>query len=118
MNATLAKLDMSHCQARVLLGIESGNSSVSGLSVLLSCNKSNVTQVIDGLVERRLIARVASSKDGRVKILSLTAKGRSVCSELRDVLCDCADTSMAVFTKLEKMMLAKLLKKFTAARAV
>lgn len=116
MNAVLSKLEMSHCQARLLLGIQSGNTSVSGLSVFLCCNKSNVTQVIDGLVERRLITRVASSTDGRVKILSLTAKGRAACDALQDVVCDCADDSMSVFTKAEKALLEKLLRKYVEAR--
>lgn len=112
MNAELSDLGMSHCQAKLLLGIQDGSASVSDLSQLLCCNKSNVTQVIDGLVKRRLITRAASPADGRVKILRLTEKGKGVCKQLERRVCHCADDAMSVFTGGEKVMLLKLLRKF------
>lgn len=117
MNVMLSELVMSHCQARVLLEIQANKTTVSDLSVVLCCNKSNITQVIDGLVARKLLARVASSRDGRVKILSLTPKGNAACHQLRSVLCGCADESMSVFSKTEKMMLEKLLRKYIETRS-
>ena len=46
-----------------------------GIAQRLDVSKSRVTKLIEGLVRKKLIERIADFKDGRVKLLSLTRDG-------------------------------------------
>jgi DNA-binding MarR family transcriptional regulator len=52
------------------------------MATLLHCDNSNVTGIVDGLEERGLAARTPSEGDRRVKLVTITAKGRRIRSHL------------------------------------
>ena len=49
LNASLAGLDISHCQAMLILMVGEGSASVSDLSKALCCSCGNVSQMVDVL---------------------------------------------------------------------
>jgi DNA-binding MarR family transcriptional regulator len=112
LNESLAELDVSHCQAQILLKITEESSSMSALSKMLCCHKSNVTQVVDGLTKKKLIERVASSTDRRVCELKLTPKGKKVTQEIGVILRKQAGTCMNVFSPADKQKFADLLRTY------
>ena len=57
--------------------------SVSELSVLMFCDKSNVTRLVQSLEAEELVQRAPHKHDGRIHCLSLTAAGDRL---RRDVL--------------------------------
>ena len=70
-----AELDLHPAQAGALLQLDSPL-PMTELAVLLACDNSNVTGLIDRLEARGLVARQPSSQDRRVKHVVLTATGR------------------------------------------
>jgi MarR family transcriptional regulator, organic hydroperoxide resistance regulator len=70
-----AELDLHPAQAGALLQLDSPL-PMTELAVLLACDNSNVTGLIDRLEARGLVARQPSSQDRRVKHVVLTAAGR------------------------------------------
>lgn len=55
---------------------------MSWLAVLLSCDASNVTGLIDRLVAMGLVERTESKQDRRVKMVQLTTKGFALREEI------------------------------------
>ena len=116
LNEALSTLDVSHCQAQILLKISEDAVSMSALSKVLCCHKSNVTQVVDGLVEKGLVVRSMSQKDRRACVLTLTTKGKKAMQGIDHALKNQATQCMKVFTPEEKQMLAGLLRKYIGER--
>lgn len=116
LNEALADLGVSHCQAQILLKITEKDLSMSALSKVLCCHKSNVTQVVDGLVEKGLIVRSLSQKDRRACILTLTPKGKKAMKDIEKALKDSAVQCMKIYTPEEKKTLAELLRKYIGER--
>jgi DNA-binding MarR family transcriptional regulator len=52
--------------------------TMSELAIVLHCDNSNVTGIVDGLEEKGLAIRQASPEDRRVKLIAPTAAGRRV----------------------------------------
>lgn len=52
--------------------------SVSELSTLMFCDKSNVTRLVQGLEAENLVQRRPHKHDGRIKCLSLTSAGEEL----------------------------------------
>lgn len=118
MNAALDKVDVSHCQAQVLMKISAqGSISMTALSKELCCHKSNVTQIVDLLTERSLIERVASKEDKRVFTLKLKPKGRALLTTAETMLCKQADKSMDGFSAVERKQFEKLLRKYVESNS-
>lgn len=112
LNDALAELGVSHCQATVLLKIVDEPISMSEVSKAMCCHKSNITQVVGGLLKKELLQRTPLKTDRRVFELRLTPKGKTVVQNLRKVLQDRACSCMGVFTPAEKKSFALLLKKY------
>ena len=114
LNESLADLDVSHCQVSILMKVCDAPLSMSELSKHLCCHKSNITQVVSGLLTKKLIQRTSLKTDKRVAKLSLTPKGKQACMKLERILsgraCDC----MSVFTPAEKKVFSELLEKYIA----
>ncbi len=71
--------DLSVTQCYALEGIvDAGGLTVNELAAHLFLDKSTVSRVARGLVERELVARGADAADGRVVRLVATARGREV----------------------------------------
>lgn len=112
LNDALSSLDVSHCQATILMRVADEPASMSELSKFMCCHKSNVTQVVGGLLKKGLIQRAALKTDKRVSELKLTPKGKQVATKLQTILCGRACDCMSVFTPAEKKAFAELLKKY------
>jgi DNA-binding MarR family transcriptional regulator len=76
-----AEYGLTPAQARVLVIMEEP-APMRNLAERLSCDKSNVTGLVDGLEERSLLARLPDPRDRRVKQLVLTDSGRRLRSTL------------------------------------
>lgn len=112
LNDSLSDIEISHCQATIMLKLVTGSVSMSGLSREMCCHKSNITQIVGGLEKRGFIERSSLKSDRRVSQLTLTPKGRSVALGLKGVLCGCATDCMNIFSVREKKSLSVLLKKY------
>jgi DNA-binding MarR family transcriptional regulator len=61
-----------------------GKTNLSGLAAGINVTPANVTGIIDRLVEQGFVARIHDSADRRVVWLSVTEKGESTLSNLRE----------------------------------
>jgi DNA-binding MarR family transcriptional regulator len=113
MNAALDNVSVSHCQAQVLMQVSAhGSISMTALSKQLCCHKSNITQIVDVLVDRDLIERVPSKEDKRMFTLKLKPKGKKMLLTAEKALCKQAHECLNVFTPNEREQLQTLLKKY------
>lgn len=55
--------------------------SVSALSALMFCDKSNVTRLVQSLEAEDLVQRRRHERDGRIHCLSLTTAGETLCRD-------------------------------------
>jgi DNA-binding MarR family transcriptional regulator len=92
-----AELELSPAQCHVLHLIEPERPIPMGqLAETLSCDKSNVTGLVDRLESRGLVRRRPSAGDRRVKVLVLTPTG----SRLRALLLDRMTAQPAALERL------------------
>ncbi len=112
LNDALTDLGITHCQASVLVKILDGASqTMSSVSKELSCHKSNVTQVVDGLAAKGLIERKNSQTDRRVCTLILTKKGRAISAKAQVLLKHRAELCVDALDARDQMLLMKILRK-------
>ncbi len=112
LNDALSNLEISHCQATIMLKLTEGPLSMSGLSKEMCCHKSNITQVVGGLEKKNFVERKSLKNDRRVSQLALTSKGKKAAEGLKNVLCERATDCMGIFSPSEKKMFAALLQKY------
>ena len=74
-------------------------------------DKSQMTRAIKTLEAKGMIARHACSDDGRVSLLSLTAKGRSFVQDIGVILSGVIDDILEPLTPQERQSLLQVLKK-------
>jgi DNA-binding MarR family transcriptional regulator/predicted GNAT family acetyltransferase len=83
MRPTLADTDLSASAVHAIVELGNhGRLTANQLSQTLLLEKSSVSRMLGRLVERGLVTEAASEADGRSKILSLTADGRSLFAEI------------------------------------
>jgi DNA-binding MarR family transcriptional regulator len=73
-------------QMSALYALSSSNATMGELALNLHCDASNITGIIDRLVERRLVTRQEDPSDRRAKVLALTGKGRQVLDDIASKL--------------------------------
>jgi DNA-binding MarR family transcriptional regulator len=76
-----AEYGLTPAQVRAVVTLEDP-APMRDLAERLSCDKSNVTGLIDGLEERGLVARQPDPRDRRIKQLVLTETGRRLRTSL------------------------------------
>ena len=77
------EFDLAPLQAKLLIALDPGARMTMGeAALLMHCDNSNVTGVVDRLEARGLVARASDSRDRRVKLIGLTEPGET----LRDLL--------------------------------
>jgi DNA-binding MarR family transcriptional regulator len=81
------------------------------LCVLLNCDASNITGIIDRLVQRDLIQRKDSQEDRRIKMIGLTKKGIHLRQVAIAHLEEAGPYGMSQLSAVEKQQLAALLEK-------
>lgn len=104
--------DISICQAMMLQQIQENGESMSKLSKALCCHKSNVTQIVDGMVKAEWVERELCKTDRRVSHLKLTGKGKKLLDVIEAALKKQADKCFGMYSDTEKKQLEGLLKKF------
>lgn len=78
LEISLATLDLTPPQYRLMRSLGEGPSAASALADVLAVTKPSVTAVVDGLVERGLVERRHEEADRRRVAHELTAAGRRV----------------------------------------
>lgn len=78
LEGTLAEHDLSLPQYRLLFVLADESSAQAKLAAKLAVSPPSVTAVVDGLVDRGLVARVSDERDRRKVVHVLTAEGRDV----------------------------------------
>ena len=77
----------------------------------LARDKAQITRLLQSLGKKGLIKKTQSTKDGRVCVLQLSAKGHSTVDDLRHALAGTIDGVLAPLSKRERDTLKTLLKK-------
>jgi DNA-binding MarR family transcriptional regulator len=77
---SIAELDLSFTQIKALCALEADGDerSVKALAQSLGVSLPAMSRAVDGLFERGLVEREEHSEDRRMKVVRLTAAGRSV----------------------------------------
>lgn len=109
LNAALAPENVSYCQAVILLRLQDGKESMSALAELLCCNKSNVTQVVQGLLKKKLVMTSSDEKDRRLTTVALTAEGKAAARSIGSVLSDSAKECLCDLSDADQKALRSLL---------
>lgn len=102
-------------QAMLLLCVGDGHiSSMSQLGKSLCCHKSNVTQIVDHLLDEKLIVRDANREDRRVQNINLTKRGRELVHRIHKEMETHASHCVSGLTDAEAETLSDLLAKYIA----
>lgn len=91
-----------HYSILLLLEDENGHSSQQYLSDALRIDKASMVRIIDYLVSKDFIERVANPVDRREHRLRLTTKGRQALPEIHDAINEMNEAATMGLTKKEK----------------
>jgi len=106
----LAQLQLSPSQFKVLQALrESGPLGQHQLADLIAIDPRNAVPLIDGLAERRLLAREVDPADRRRRVLTLTARGQKLAAELASVAIEIEDDFLSPLTAAEQQSLRQML---------
>jgi MarR family transcriptional regulator, organic hydroperoxide resistance regulator len=73
------EFDLAPLQAKLLIALEPGVRMTMGeAALLMHCDNSNVTGVVDRLEARGVVARGSDPRDRRVKLIGLTEGGETL----------------------------------------
>jgi len=79
----LCSCSVSLAQCLVLLQIdEQGHSTMGQLASALRLDHSTLSRTVDGLVRKKLLARLRDESDGRLVWIRLTRAGAATCEEI------------------------------------
>ena len=107
-------LDITPVQEALLLVLSRReNLDQKTLAELVALDRSTAGNVIDRLEKRKLIARAENDKDRRARLVSLTARGKSLSEKLRPIAERAAERLLASLSPLERSEFIRLLRKIT-----
>jgi long-chain acyl-CoA synthetase len=86
VEVALAEVDLSIAQYRALTSLSDGAAAASALAARLAVSRPTATAVVEGLVQRGLIAREHSVTDRRRVSITLTPAGRVVVETADDAV--------------------------------
>jgi DNA-binding MarR family transcriptional regulator len=112
-----AEHDLSMIQTRLLGVLRDRTPSMNELAKLLLLDKSSITGLVDRAERRGLVARVPSTTDRRAILVSLTAKGRSLVSEVSTAFEADVVKMLACLAASDRKALAELVSKLVVAQA-
>jgi len=95
----------------VLAGVE--ELSMSSFSRLFACDASNVTGIIDGLENKKLVSRRPHPSDRRIKMICLEAAGRRMQKQLVKQLALNSESLFSILSPTEQQQLSKLVFKLS-----
>lgn len=88
VEVALRNVDLTSAQYRALVQLGEGAEASSSLAAKLAVSRPSVTAVVEGLVQRGLVARQQSAADRRWVSVELTEAGRAVLAEADRVVTD------------------------------
>lgn len=110
----VARYDMHVAEFRCLYTLwKNNNISVKKLANLLNNTPSRLTRVIESLRKKELVERLEPDSDRRLKIISLTEKGKKLIQEMKynydsmhtDILSEVTDNSHEqILSSIEKLI--------------
>jgi len=105
-------------QALTLCLLEPGQSvPMKSLSQFMSCDPSNVTGIIEQLVNEGLVERKESTQDRRVKTITITPKGLALRDKFLEITTSTRLPHLNDLTEAETEQLIAILEKATATSA-
>ena len=108
--------DLSGAQARLLALVVTEPRPMSRLAVVLHCEPSNITGLVDRLERRGLVERRPDPQDRRVKLIAPTDAGRELSAEVWADL-NFAAAPLEGLEHGERLVLRDLLRKMIPADA-
>ena len=78
VEVALSRVDLTTAQYRALVQLDEGAEAPSSLATQLAVTKPSITGVVEGLLQRGLVDRTASTEDRRRISVDLTDEGRRV----------------------------------------
>jgi MarR family transcriptional regulator, lower aerobic nicotinate degradation pathway regulator len=112
-----AEHDLSMIQTRLLGVLRDRAPSMNELAKLLLLDKSSITGLVDRAERRGLVARVPSTTDRRAILVSLSAKGRSLVSEVSTGFESDVVKMLACLSASDRKALSELVSKVVVAQA-
>jgi DNA-binding MarR family transcriptional regulator len=105
--------DLTFIQATTLMLVDEDTPKpMNSIQKLYSCDASNITGIIDGLEEKKLVSRGEDVHDRRVKIISLTDRGVKLRNRIYDDLIHVDPIILNGLTSIElaefRLMITKL----------
>lgn len=98
-------------QAAVLCNVDQTPQPMSALAKLLNCDNSTITGHVDKLEARGMVRRVTSTQDRRVKLVSLTDKGRVCRAKGREILLAEGQRWISLLDESDQRALVELLRR-------
>jgi len=89
--------------------------TVKGIAQRLDVAKSRVTKLISGLIKKGLVESIEDPKDARVKLISLTRKGKEKCKEIEEFQLEIHEKILSQFEPEERAHIMRALESLTTA---
>lgn len=112
----LTSHDITWPQYHAMYHIVDEGTPANELAKELNCNASNMTGLIDRMIENNWVYREHSSEDRRVWLIKLTEEGKNLKDRLIPVHLKNIEVRMSVLDKQELVTLKNLLEKLAAGR--
>jgi len=109
--------DLSIIQARLLGVLRDRTPTMNELARILGLDKSSVTGLVDRAERRGLVARVPSTTDRRVVLVSLTEDGRALVSQAAEGFETDVLTMLGRLPSRDREALSRLVSRLLAAHA-
>ena len=111
------EMKMTPVQGMMLMMFEDGKGrSMHELSVLMGCDASNVTGLVDRLDNQGLIERTVDENDRRVKMIKLREKGEKCRAAVIKGLREAEAADIAKLTEEERQWLIRITEKIACSR--
>lgn len=108
----LSALGVTPVQYAVMSALwKEDNLTPSQIAAAISLDSSTVTGILDRLENKNLLKRMPDPNDRRALRVVLTEEGRALEKPLMQVIVECNETVMEVFTKEEQETLVRLLQR-------
>ncbi len=112
MHAVIEKWQMTPVQGMMLMVLQEGQSKpMQELSIIMGCDASNVTGLVDRLESQGLIERTTDPQDRRVKMIKLSSKGCECRSAILEGLRSAEAADLQKLTEEETVTLARIIDK-------
>ena len=115
LDRALAQYDMTHAQLGIFLRLLHGNvNTAADLARETMTDTGSMTRMLDRLEEKGFVERVRSRADRRVVEVELTAKGKQLADQMKQVVCDALNHHLLGFSAAEITQFKDFLRRMIA----